>query len=222
MSEIEKKILTENLRMVDLPYEQVEELYNGVFKKFSPDYFTKENQTFFILPKNITEEELADLKIPTKGIITSDGTIYSVDKLHIEVGMWLRANNVDLTNSIRYAIYPKGYEIYPSYESFGKVENVDSLDKLEQEYLDKYENDLSTDRIIELSKKQVVSIVNVAKKYNESALSSVLRTNCFGLHKQPYEYENTVDAFKVRYNRLYFEECGFTARELTSIKKGWH
>ena len=207
---VENKILNDGVKIKDLPYEEVKFLYDGIFSSFSPDFFNQENEMFFKIPRKINEEQLTKYNLPQKGIITNDGTIYIVYGHHIVTGMWLRANNVNLENSVRYAVYPNGLEIYPSYESFGKIDNVNNFSELQRAYIDNYENNNADNvKIIALSSKQVATIVHVASKFNVDALDAVTKTNSFGFLKQPYEYENSVDVFKAKYNRLYFEELGF-------------
>lgn len=140
--DIEQDLLKGKIKLVDLLRDR--EVSDFLKKKLlfmrgsndlglTEDYFNKENMnvTYFKLSdKLLQKSELAPYKIPEEGIITQDGTIYTMRNLqhHLVLAMWLKSNGVDIRNSIRFLVWRSGYngskygtpEFYDGYDSLKK------------------------------------------------------------------------------------------------------
>lgn len=218
--QLEKAMLDGKIRLVDCELEDVAYLYDKYFFNFRPDFFSK--QMYGCYPAQTAKETDAnDLKIFDKGIITNDGAIYPVYDLdrsksvwleenhinnHVISSAWLRLNGIDLSNSVRYALYNKGLEFYPCHESLKKIEDVEDVDTLIKTYVEVYEKSLQEDHVVALVPAQLKVMKKVAYALNSNVISALTKTDCFGFTKKPNQYEDYQDFKKAKYNRIYLKE----------------
>lgn len=218
--QLEKAMLDGKIRLVDCDLKDVMYLYEKYFFNFRPDFFSK--QMYGCYPAQTAKEtDENDLKIFDKGIITNDGAIYPVYDLdrsksvwleenhinnHVISSAWLRLNGIDLSNSVRYALYNKGLEFYPCHESFKKIEDVEDVDTLIKTYVEVYEKSLQEDHVVALVPAQLKVMKKVAYALNSNVISALTKTDCFGFTKKPNQYEDYQDFKKAKYNRIYLKE----------------
>ncbi len=218
--QLEKAMLDGKIRLVDCDLKDVMYLYEKYFFNFRPDFFSK--QMYGCYPAQTAKEtDENDLKIFDKGIITTDGAIYPVYDLdrsksvwleenhinnHVISSAWLRLNGIDLSNSVRYALYNKGLEFYPCHESFKKIEDVEDVDTLIKTYVEVYEKSLQEDHVVALVPAQLKVMKKVAFALNSNVISALTKTDCFGFTKKPNQYEDYQDFKKAKYNRIYLKE----------------
>ena len=218
--QLEKAMLDGKIRLVDCDLKDVMYLYEKYFFNFRPDFFSK--QMYGCYPAQTAKEtDENDLKIFDKGIITTDGAIYPVYDLdrsksvwleenhinnHVISSAWLRLNGIDLSNSVRYALYNKGLEFYPCHESFKKIEDVEDVDTLIKTYVEVYEKSLQEDHVVALVPAQLKVMKKVAYALNSNVISAITKTDCFGFTKKPNQYEDYQDFKKAKYNRIYLKE----------------
>lgn len=218
--QLEKAMLDGKKRLVDCDLKDVMYLYEKYFFNFRPDFFSK--QMYGCYPAQTAKEtDENDLKIFDKGIITNDGAIYPVYDLdrsksvwleenhinnHVISSAWLRLNGIDLSNSVRYALYNKGLEFYPCHESFKKIEDVEDVDTLIKTYVEVYEKSLQEDHVVALVPAQLKVMKKVAYALNSNVISALTKTACFGFTKKPNQYEDYQDFKKAKYNRIYLKE----------------
>lgn len=218
--QLEKAMLDGKIRLVDCDLKDVMYLYEKYFFNFRPDFFSK--QMYGCYPAQTAKEtDENDLKIFDKGIITNDGAIYPVYDLdrsksvwleenhinnHVISSAWLRLNGIDLSNSVRYALYNKGLEFYPCHESFKKIEDVEDVDTLIKTYVEVYEKSLQEDHVVALVPAQLKVMKKVAYALNSNVISAITKTDCFGFTKKPNQYEDYQDFKKAKYNRIYLKE----------------
>lgn len=218
--QLEKAMLDGKIRLVDCDLKDVMYLYEKYFFNFRPDFFSK--QMYGCYPAQTAKEtDENDLKIFDKGIITTDGAIYPVYDLdrsksvwleenhinnHVISSAWLRLNGIDLSNSVRYALYNKGLEFYPCHESFKKIEDVEDVDTLIKTYVEVYEKSLQEDHVVALVPAQLKVMKKVAYALNSNVISALTKTDCFGFTKKPNQYEDYQDFKKAKYNRIYLKE----------------
>lgn len=218
--QLEKAMLDGKIRLVDCDLKDVMYLYEKYFFNFRPDFFSK--QMYGCYPAQTAKEtDENDLKIFDKGIITNDGAIYPVYDLdrsksvwleenhinnHVISSAWLRLNGIDLSNSVRYALYNKGLEFYPCHESFKKIEDVEDVDTLIKTYVEVYEKSLQEDHVVALVPAQLKVMKKVAFALNSNVISALTKTDCFGFTKKPNQYEDYQDFKKAKYNRIYLKE----------------
>lgn len=218
--QLEKAMLDGKTRLVDCEYSDVMYLYNKYFFNFRPDFFTRQIHGCYSA-QQAKETDENDLKILNKGIITNDGAIYPVYDLvrsksawlkenhinnHVISSAWLRLNGIDLSNSVRYALYNKGLEFYPCHESFKKIEDVEDVDTLIKTYVEVYEKSLQEDHVVALVPAQLKVMKKVAYALNSNVISALTKTDCFGFTKKPNQYEDYQDFKKAKYNRIYLKE----------------
>ena len=218
--QLEKAMLDGKIRLVDCDLKDVMYLYEKYFFNFRPDFFSK--QMYGCYPAQTAKEtDENDLKIFDKGIIANDGAIYPVYDLdrsksvwleenhinnHVISSAWLRLNGIDLSNSVRYALYNKGLEFYPCHESFKKIEDVEDVDTLIKTYVEVYEKSLQEDHVVALVPAQLKVMKKVAYALNSNVISALTKTDCFGFTKKPNQYEDYQDFKKAKYNRIYLKE----------------
>ena len=218
--QLEKAMLDGKIRLVDCDLKDVMYLYDKYFFNFRPDFFSK--QMYGCYPAQTAKEtDENDMKIFDKGIITNDGAIYPVYDLdrsksvwleenhinnHVISSAWLRLNGIDLSNSVRYALYNKGLEFYPCHESFKKIEDVEDVDTLIKTYVEVYEKSLQEDHVVALVPAQLKVMKKVAFALNSNVISALTKTDCFGFTKKPNQYEDYQDFKKAKYNRIYLKE----------------
>ena len=218
--QLEKAMLDGKIRLVDCDLKDVMYLYEKYFFNFRPDFFSK--QMYGCYPAQTAKEtDENDLKIFDKGIITNDGAIYPVYDLdrsksswleenhinnHVISSAWLRLNGIDLSNSVRYALYDKGLEFYPCHESFKRIENISDVDTLIKTYVEVYEKSLQEDHVVALVPAQLKVMKKVAYALNSNVISALTKTDCFGFTKKPNQYEDYQDFLKAKYNRIYLKE----------------
>lgn len=218
--QLEKAMLDGKIRLVDCDLKDVMYLYEKYFFNFRPDFFSK--QMYGCYPAQTAKEtDENDLKIFDKGIITNDGAIYPVYDLdrsksvwleenhinnHVISSAWLRLNGIDLSNSVRYALYNKGLEFYPCHESFKKIEDVEDVDTLIKTYVEVYEKSLQEDHVVALVPAQLKVMKKVSYALNSNVISALTKTDCFGFTKKPNQYEDYQDFKKAKYNRIYLKE----------------
>lgn len=218
--QLEKAMLDGKIRLVDCDLKDVMYLYEKYFFNFRPDFFSK--QMYGCYPAQTAKEtDENDMKIFDKGIITNDGAIYPVYDLdrsksvwleenhinnHVISSAWLRLNGIDLSNSVRYALYNKGLEFYPCHESFKKIEDVEDVDTLIKTYVEVYEKSLQEDHVVALVPAQLKVMKKVAYALNSNVISALTKTDCFGFTKKPNQYEDYQDFKKAKYNRIYLKE----------------
>ena len=218
--QLEKAMLDGKIRLVDCDLKDVMYLYEKYFFNFRPDFFSK--QMYGCYPAQTAKEtDENDLKIFDKGIIANDGAIYPVYDLdrsksvwleenhinnHVISSAWLRLNGIDLSNSVRYALYNKGLEFYPCHESFKKIEDVEDVDTLIKTYVEVYEKSLQEDHVVALVPAQLKVMKKVAYALNSNVISALTKTDCFGFTKKPNQYEDYQDSKKAKYNRIYLKE----------------
>lgn len=218
--QLEKAMLDGKIRLVDCDLKDVMYLYEKYFFNFRPDFFSK--QMYGCYPAQTAKEtDENDMKIFDKGIITNDGAIYPVYDLdrsksvwleenhinnHVISSAWLRLNGIDLSNSVRYALYNKGLEFYPCHESFKKIEDVEDVDTLIKTYVEVYEKSLQEDHVVALVPAQLKVMKKVAYALNSNVISAITKTDCFGFTKKPNQYEDYQDFKKAKYNRIYLKE----------------
>lgn len=233
--QLEKAMLDGKIRLVDCDLKDVMYLYEKYFFNFRPDFFSK--QMYGCYPAQTAKEtDENDLKIFDKGIITNDGAIYPVYDLdrsksvwleenhinnHVISSAWLRLNGIDLSNSVRYALYNKGLEFYPCHESFKKIEDVEDVDTLIKTYVEVYEKSLQEDHVVALVPAQLKVMKKVAYALNSNVISALTKTDCFGFTKKPNQYEDYQDFLKAKYNRIYLKETfRLDENDMFYIEKG--
>lgn len=218
--QLEKAMLDGKIRLVDCDLKDVMYLYDKYFFNFRPDFFSKQMYGYYPA-QTAKETNENDLKIFNKGIITSDCAIYPVYDLdrsksswleenhinnHVISSAWLRLNGIDLSNSVRYALYDKGLEFYPCHESFKRIENISDVDTLIKTYVEVYEKSLQEDHVVALVPAQLKVMKKVAYALNSNVISALTKTDCFGFTKKPNQYEDYQDFKKAKYNRIYLKE----------------
>ena len=222
--QLEKAMLDGKTRLVDCEYLDVMYLYNKYFFNFRPDFFSRQIHGCYSA-QQAKETDENDLKILNKGIITNDGAIYPVYDLvrsksawlkenhinnHVISSAWLRLNGIDLSNSVRYALYNKGLEFYPCHDSYKRLENIEDIDSLIKTYVEIYEKSIEENHVLALSLAQIKSMAKVANSLNENVISAMMKTNCFGLTKRLDQFEDYSDYKNSKYNRLYLKDvCNF-------------
>ena len=195
-----------------------EKIYQKYFINIDLDYF-EEGKGVHSLESNMSTYDLRhNNRIPQKGILLNDGKVYSVvGSKHVTTALWLRLNNVDLKDSVRFFSFLDGLEFYPSFESFGKVENMESIEELKDEWREEYENNKAPHSIIGLNRKQMITISNLARYFNNDAFASLTKTNCFGFYHQSREYEDEIDAKNAKYNKIIAEDVLGYDQEFDSV-----
>lgn len=132
------------------------------YPEYCDDYFAaeQEGKNFYTL-KNMDK-----FRLPTVGIILKDGTIYKVERMHMEVACWLKYNNVDLKNSLRYVYFQdtKRLDIREGYDHVRATNenNPDILCSVWNELHDdnEYEYDL------EPTEEQIQAIYYLSRRFN--------------------------------------------------------